>query len=159
MVKLPRRVIHIYVVTVVAYAVLGAVLLASAYATAEIPNSISVTPLKAVPTGNSDEVIQQYYDYLWLRHLETYTQTYAINPVLMIIIYAILGAVLVLTYFFTYAWYARLPKGDLYPVEVFNGYLSERGSPVDAFNWAMYAILATFMVWYIIWNLIFGQWM
>ena len=51
----------------------------------------------------------------------------------------------------------RRHQGDLYPVEVYNAYITERGGPIDSFNWATYAILLTYMAYYTVINLIFGQ--
>ncbi len=42
-------------------------------------------------------------------------------------------------------------------MEVYNGYITERGGPVDSFNWATYAILVGLVIAYVVWNLIYGQ--
>ena len=110
-----------------------------------------------VPTGSDDEAVQNYYDYLDYRHLAYLHETTTIDRVDLTTIYGILGGILIIFYFFVTAWGARRSKADLYPVEVYNGYLSERGGPVDPFNIAVYAILFCYMVYYTVIQLIYGQ--
>ena len=42
---------------------------------------------------------------------------------------------------------------DLYPVEVYNAIITERGGPVDTFNWVLYAVLLSYMAYYTVTNL------
>jgi hypothetical protein len=64
---------------------------------------------------------------------------------------------LISLYFFAFAWYARRRSGDLYPVEVFNGIITERNGPVDPFNYAVWAILGIYIVYYTVIQVLYGQ--
>lgn len=154
-----RWVARLYVLGAVIYVLLGFVLIAGAYARGQEVNPMIPVPSEytEVPTGSDDASVKAYYDYLNYRHLDQLGQTHTLDPLVITTIYGILGGILVIFYFFVLAWHARRPKGDLYPVEVFNGYVSERGGPIDSFNWAVYAILIAYMVYYTAVSLIFGQ--
>lgn len=154
-----RWVARLYILAAALYVLLGFVLIAHAYARGQEINPMIPVPSQYtdVPTGSDDAAVQAYYDYLNYRHLENLEQTYTWSPLTLTTAYGILGGILVIFYFLVLAWHARRSRGDLYPVEVFNGYLSERGGPVDAFNWAVYAILLGFMIYYTVVNVIFGQ--
>ncbi len=103
---------------------------------------------------------EAYYNYLQLRHLQQQTQTYGVNNVDLVIIYGILGGVLLIFSCLIWVWHMRQKRKlpGLYPVEVYNGYIAERGAPVDIYVWSNYAVMLAFMGFYIWWNLIFGQW-
>lgn len=118
------------------------------------PNSSQMT---SVPSGSSDVDVQNYYNYLHNWNLSGLKETYSFSPALLTWIYLGIGMLLVIFIFLTNAWYARHLRGDLYPIEVYNGYITERGGKVDYFNWAVYAILGSFMLYYAATNLIYGQ--
>ncbi|HMK92550.1 MAG TPA: hypothetical protein VK576_06090 [Thermoleophilia bacterium] len=152
---------RLYIAVVVAYVALGFVFVGVAYGQLErISPNITTTPVTKVPTGNSDATAMAYYDYLQLRHLQQQTETYGVNGVSLIIIYGILGAVLLFFTMAVWIWHTRQKRrlAGVYPVEVYNGYISERGGPVDYLTWSAYGIMLTFMVFYIWWDMIFGQW-
>ncbi len=159
--SVPRFWKRLYAAIVAAYVALGFVFAGVAYAQMErIGPSFTTTPVVKVPTGSDDATVQAYYNYLQLRHLQQQVETYGVNSVDLVIIYGILGGVLLIFAALTWAWFARQRRGQpgLYPVEVYNGYMTERGSPVDAIAWSNYAVMLSFMVFYIWWNLTFGQW-
>lgn len=159
--NIPRLWKRLYIASVAAYVVLGFVFAGVAYAQLErIGPSFTSTPVTKVPTGSDDSTVQAYYNYLQLRHLQQQVGTYGVNSVDLVIIYGILGAVLLLFAALAWAWSSRQKRGTpgLYPVEVYNGYMTERSAPVDAFTWANYAIMLSFMVFYIWWDITFGQW-
>jgi hypothetical protein len=159
--SIPRFWRRLYALAAIAYIALGFVFVGVAYAQMErIGPSFTATPVIQVPTGSDDVTVQKYYDYLQLRHLQQQTLTYGVNTVDLVIIYGVLGATLLIFAAITWAWFTRQKRGTpgLYPVEVYNGYITERGSPVDAIAWSNYAVMLAFMVFYIWWNLTFGQW-
>lgn len=152
-------VIRFYLVGAVIYLLLGILLAVPAYATENTLNPLVPVPshTSRVPTGSDDASVQAYYDYLNLEHANTLKETYHFNWQNFIVTYAMIAAALISLYFFAFAWYARRRSGDLYPVEVFNGLLTERAGPVDAFNYAVWGILGIYMIWYIVIQLIYGQ--
>jgi hypothetical protein len=149
------------IVTATLYALFGGALVYRAYAqqtyswvipTLNKPHNLTV------PTGSDDASVKAFFDYNALRHAASLQETYANNPYYLGTMYLIIGIFLILTYVVTFAWFARIRgRGDLYPVEVYNGYLTERGGPVDMFNWVTYVILLSYMVVYTVVNLIGGQ--
>jgi len=155
--RLHRRVCMIYIVTSALYVLAGFVLSYQAYAQTRITNYITESPITSVPTGHGSSTVQAYYDYLWLRDLQQFTETYQNNPRILSWIYGILAGLIILFYFFIFAWYTRYKSHDLYPVEVYNGYISERASPIDPYTWAVSTIVFGYAVYYIVINLVFGQ--
>ncbi len=159
--SIPRFWRRLYVFGVVVYIALGFVFAGVAYAQMErIGPSFTTNPVTKVPTGSDDVTVQKYYDYLQLRHLQQQVETYGVSSVTLVIVYGILGATLLLFAALAWIWFSRQKRGapGLYPVEVYNGYITERADPVDAFAWSNYAVMLAFMVFYIWWDLVFGQW-
>lgn len=159
--RVGRMLNRIVAVTVVLYVLLGAVLVYQAYAQQTL-SSVYPVPGKQlnmkIPTGSDDATVLRYYDYLALRHVGTLQETYQVNWYYQGTVYLVIGTALIVFYFLTFSWYARTRhQGDLYPVEVYNAYITERGGPIDSFNWATYAILLSYMVYYTVINLMFAQ--
>ncbi|HEY5527821.1 MAG TPA: hypothetical protein VIL51_00015 [Thermoleophilia bacterium] len=163
MVRAPDRasrvVRRIYIIGVVFYLLLGVILAVPAYATENSLNPIAPVPGSSfnVPTGSDDASVLAYYDYLNLQHSNSLKETYLYDWQDFLVTYALIAAALIALYFFAFAWYARRSSGDLYPVEVFNGFITERGGPVDPFNWAAWSILGIYMVYYTVIQVIYGQ--
>jgi hypothetical protein len=147
-----------YVGAVVAYAILALAFVAVAYgqtrqSTIPLPTYTFLRP----PSGSSDVVVERYFEYLNLQSVGNLTESYFPNWVGLIEAFGYGAVFLIILYFFVYAWFARRRTGDLYPVEVYNGYITERGGPVDPFNWATYTILVSYMVYYSVVNILYGQ--
>jgi hypothetical protein len=156
----PRGMVRLYLVGAIVYLLLGAILAVPAYATENTLNPFIPVPGytgQAVPTGSDDAAVQAYYDYLNLEHSRSLTETYHYNWENFITTYAVIAAALISLYFFAFAWYARRRSLDLYPVEVFNGVITERSGPIDAFNYAVWSILGIYIIWYVVIQLIYGQ--
>lgn len=158
--KLGRRVRTVMVLSAVLYAILGGVLIYQAWAQQTLswvyptPNP----PFMKVPTGSDDAAVKAFFDYNNLRHVATLQETYFVNGYYLGTMYLVIGSLLIVFYFLTFAWFARLrSRADLYPVEVYNAYLTERGGPVDNFNWFVYVVLLSYMVYYTVINLLGGQ--
>jgi hypothetical protein len=149
-----------YTVMAVLYFLMGAALIIEERVRTRIPyftdwpNSNQMT---SVPSGSSDSQVQAYYNYLHNWNLAGLKETYLFSPAMLTWIYMGIGMLLIIFIYMTNAWYARHRQGDLYPVEVYNGYITERGGKVDYFNWAVYIILGSFMLYYATTNLIYGQ--
>jgi hypothetical protein len=160
--RVPRIWRRLYLIALVAYVALGVVFVGSVYGDSQerIGPIITTQPVIKVPTGSSDATAQAYYHYLQLRHLQQQTETYGVNPVILIIVYGILGATLLIFFTLVWTWYARQPRGQagLYPPEVFDGYIAERGGPIDSFALTNYLVMLAFVVFTVWWNMTFGQW-
>jgi hypothetical protein len=150
----------IMVVTATLYALFGGALVYRAYAQQTYSWVIPTLnkPHLTVPTGSDDQSVKAFFDYNTLRHAASLEETYFVSPYYLGTMYLLIGVILIVSYALTFAWFARLrTRGDLYPVEVYNGYLTERGGPVDVFNWVTYVVLLSYMVTYTVINLIGGQ--
>ena len=158
--RIARYMTAIMIATAVLYAALGAFVIAQAYAQQTYSWVLPTLnkPYLKVPTGADDASVKAFFDYNQLRHVASLQETYFIDPYYLGTMYLVIGVVLLIFYFLTFAWFARLrTRGDLYPVEVYNAYLTERGGPVDMLNWVAYAVLLCYMATYTVVNLIGGQ--
>ncbi|MHB8842315.1 MAG: hypothetical protein ACYC56_11130 [Candidatus Aquicultor sp.] len=149
-----RRIKVLLFITTIAYILLGVAAVWQAYAQ---ESYVSYTPITRVPSGSDDKSVKAYYEYLAQTDFTGKKETYNMNPASLTWTYGSLGFTIILFYYFIYAWFARRVSGDLYPVEVYNGYISERGAPVDAFNIAAFAVLGAYMAYYMVITIIFGQ--
>ncbi|HEY3318556.1 MAG TPA: hypothetical protein VGK50_09055 [Coriobacteriia bacterium] len=158
--RLRKRLNAVFGMTAVLYVLLGVALSIQAVAQQRLNPVVSEVgnpTTRAVPSGSDDASVKAFYHYLDLRHFMKEKETYVGDPETAATYYGLVGVAVILFYYFTFAWYARLKSGDLYPVEVYNGYIAERGGPVDPFNWATYAILLAYMVYYTVVNIVYGQ--
>lgn len=110
------------------------------------------------PSGASDKVARAYYDYLAKQTFATFGETYHFDLPSFLIMYAFIGGSIVLLYVFVFAWYAgRLRRNDLYPIEVYGGYITERAGPLDILDYFVWAVMLIYVVVYIVITMIFGQ--
>ena len=157
-----RRVRTAAVVLLAIYALSGVLLVAKAWADAQssqeaIIPSPGIVYLKP-PTGSSDRVVSAYYDYLQKMTYATLPEQYHLDIPSLLIMYAVLGINIGGIYVFVIGWYySRLRKNDLYPVEVYNGLISERAGPFDILNYYLWTLMGLYIVVYIVINLIFAQ--
>lgn len=147
-----------YVLTVGVYGLLAMIFVAAAWAdprssVVPLPSQTSLQP----PAGSQDAIVQRYFEYLHLQSLGSIGQTWLTNWVGLLDAFAFGAVFLIVLYFFVFAWFARRRSGDLYPVEVYNGYITERNGGIDPFNWAVYAVVLILAVFYITVSIRFGQ--
>jgi hypothetical protein len=155
-----RYVAILMVLTAVMYGVFGAFIIYRTYAQQTYSWVIPTLnkPYLKVPTGSDDKSVQAFFDYNQLRHLASLQETYFWDPYYLGTMYLVIGVVVLIFYGVAFSWFARLrSQGDLYPVEVYNAYITERGGPVDILNWLAYAVLLCYMITYTVVNLIGGQ--
>lgn len=158
--RLRRRLRLVFGTTATLYVLLGVVMTFSAVAQ-QRTNPVIPVPNKpaalSVPSGSDDKSVNEYFRYMQLRMLQQEHETFYFDTETFLTYYGLLGVMIIVFYFFTFAWYARRKTGDLYPVEAYNGYIVERNGPVDPFNWAVYAILVSYMIYYSIVQILYGQ--
>jgi hypothetical protein len=159
--RVARAITAFMVASAVLYGLLGAGLVYQAYAQ-QTRSWIIPTPNKPqfahIPTGSDDVTVKQYYEYNALRHLGSMEEQYFVDPYYEGTMYLAIGVVLLVSYFLAFVWYAKTRnQGDLYPVEVYNAYLTERNGPIDMFNWVTWAVLLSYMAYYTVINLMFAQ--
>ncbi|HZD60600.1 MAG TPA: hypothetical protein VE439_09145 [Anaerolineae bacterium] len=154
--KAYKRIKIIVIAVTILYVIMGLVLSLQAIAQ-PFESVITTGVVNKVPTGNDDKAIEAYYNYLAQSRFMTLHQTFIIAAPSLGWTYGVIGAFLILFFFFAYVWYARHARSDLYPVESYNGYITERSGPVDSLNWAFYAIVGSFMLYYMVIQIVYGQ--
>lgn len=109
-----------------------------------------------VPSGNTPEAVQAYYEYLLAHYINPVTQNVTTNYFL---IGVTLGWVAVLTgIVFIYFRRARSEKpSELYPVETYNGYISESNAGTGLFLYVFFALVVLWLLWVTVSNLTQGQ--
>lgn len=112
---------------------------------------------KAVPSGNTSEVVNQYYDYMYGHYLAQATQTYYIHwDVLAWIgfwVFMLAGIFYIYTRYQHSTHFAREP----YPLESYNGYISEANGPVGVFLTFFFLIIGGWLLVTTVLNLLRGQ--
>lgn len=86
-----------------------------------------------VPSGNTGEIVRQYYEYLYNHYLVQLGQTYKIRPDLLLLV--LFWVFILSVFFYAYTrWQRTTQSGEgLYPVESYNGYIQETNGPVGSF--------------------------
>lgn len=109
-----------------------------------------------VPTGNTPEAVQAYYQYLLAHYINPVTQNIATN---YLIIGVTLGWVAIVTgIIFIYFRRSRSEKpSKLYPVETYNGYISESNAGTGLFLYIFFALVILWLLYVTISNLTQGQ--
>ncbi|MCL4474561.1 MAG: hypothetical protein M1455_11635 [Actinobacteria bacterium] len=147
----------LYVSTAVLYVIIGLFLVYEYHARTKIPYFTDYQDHGNVPTGSDDQSVKDYYSYLQTWQFGTIKENYLFSPGQFTAFYGSLGVFLIVFYFFTYVWFAKHRVADLYPVESYNGYVTERGGRTDNFNYAVFTVVGAFVLYYGATNLIFGQ--
>ncbi len=109
-----------------------------------------------VPSGNTPEAVQAYYQYLLAHYISPVSQNIATNYA---IIGVTLGWVAIITgLFFIYFRRVRNEKpSELYPVETYNGYISESNGGVGVFLYIFFALVVLWLLYVTVSNLTQGQ--
>jgi hypothetical protein len=110
-----------------------------------------------VPTGDSGDIIRQYYDYLYNHYLSQITQKYYIHWDTLL--WVLLWIFILAAFFYAYTRWQRTthqPK-EPYPVESYNGYIEEGNGPVGTFLKLFYIGIFIFLVIMTVLNLLNGQ--
>lgn len=109
-----------------------------------------------VPTGNTPEIIEQYYQYLLSHYINPVTQN--ITPNVMLEGAVFFWIIIVAGLIFVYFRRGRNEKPSrLYPVETYNGYISESNADVGGFLWVFFALVVIWLLWITYSNITRGQ--
>ncbi len=111
-----------------------------------------------VPSGNTSEIVQQYYDYLyriWLDRIGGQNFTIRVDVLAWVALWIFVMA----AFFFVYTRWQRRTKADKepYPVESYNGYIQESNGPVGSFLTLFYIGMFIWLVVMTVLNLVNGQ--
>lgn len=110
-----------------------------------------------VPTGNTSEVVRQYYDYLYSYFLGRIQQNFFIHADTLL--WVLLWILVLSAGFYAFTrWQRRthVPK-EPYPVESYNGYIQESNGPVGIFLILFFSGMFVWLLIMTILNLLNGQ--
>jgi hypothetical protein len=111
-----------------------------------------------IPTGNSSEVVQRYYDYLYQIWMNRFGgQNLQLNW--EIFMWVALWLFVLVAGFYAYSRWQRHTRTDEepYPVESYNGYIQEANGPVGKFLTLFYIGMFLWLLSMTILNLVNGQ--
>lgn len=109
-----------------------------------------------VPTGDTPEAVAAYYQYLLAHYINPTAQNIGTN---WFFIGITLGWVAIVTgLFFIYFRRVRSEKPSrLYPVETYNGYISESNADTGIFLYVFFGLVVLWLLYITIANLTQGQ--
>jgi hypothetical protein len=110
-----------------------------------------------IPTGDSGEIVRQYYDYLYSHYLGQIAQQTGIQEDTLL--WVLLWVFVLTALFYAYTRWQRTthePK-EPYPVESYNGYIEESNGPVGTFLKLFFAGMFIWLVITTILSLLHGQ--
>lgn len=109
-----------------------------------------------VPTGDTPEIVQAYYQYLLAHYINPTVQNTATN---WFLVGVVLGWVAIVTgLFFVYFRRVRSEKpSKLYPVETYNGYISESNAGTGIFLYVFFALVVLWLLYITVGDLTQGQ--
>lgn len=110
-----------------------------------------------VPTGDDSSTISDYYDHLYDHYVSQITQTFDINPITLLW-WAFYVFVLVTGVYAATRWQRNTrARREPYPVETYNGYISETNGPVGVFLSLFIVGIVAFLIVITVFHLIQGQ--
>lgn len=109
-----------------------------------------------VPSGNTPEAVQAYYQYLLAFYINPTVQNVTTNYFLVGVTFGWVAIIAGL--FFIYFRRARNEKPSrLYPVETYNGFISESNAGVGVFLAVFFALVVLWLLYITVSNLTQGQ--
>jgi RsiW-degrading membrane proteinase PrsW (M82 family) len=86
-----------------------------------------------IPTGDSGEIVRQYYDYLYAHYLSQIAQRTGVPEDTLL--WVLLWVFILTSLFYAYTRWQRTTNesNEPYPVESYNGYIEEANGPVGTF--------------------------
>jgi hypothetical protein len=110
-----------------------------------------------VPTGNDGAAVSEYYDYLYNHYVSEINQTYQVNPTTLlwwgVFVVILVGSI----YLATRLQRATRSRREPYPVESYNGYITEANGPTGPFLMIVFAGIVVWLLLITIFHLVQGQ--
>jgi hypothetical protein len=110
-----------------------------------------------VPSGDTGEIVRQYYQYLYANYLSHVNQNYYIHWDTLL--WVLLWIVILAGGFYAFTRWQRYTRQDKepYPVESYNGYIQEANGPVGTFLTIFFVVIFLWLLGMTISNLVLGQ--
>ena len=109
-----------------------------------------------VPSGDTPEAVQAYYQYLLAQYISPVSQNIATNWLLVGVTLGWVAIVVGLVFIYFRRVRSEKP-GKLYPVETYNGYISESNAGTGLFLYIFFALVVLWLLYVTISNLTHGQ--
>ena len=109
-----------------------------------------------VPSGNTPEAVQAYYEYLLAHYISPVAQNITTNWLLIGVTLGWVAIVVALAFIYFRRVRSEKP-GKLYPVETYNGYISESNAGTGLFLYIFFALVILWLLYTTISNLTQGQ--
>jgi hypothetical protein len=110
-----------------------------------------------VPTGSDGEAVSEYYDYLYNHYVTEINQTYRVNVTTLLwwgfFVVILVGSI----YLATRLQRATRSRGEPYPVESYNGYITETNGPTGPFLMIVFGGIVVWLLGITIFHLVQGQ--
>lgn len=113
--------------------------------------------LSDIPTGSDSDTVEKYFDHLYGYYIKQFKFTFRIIPISLFWVLFYL-AVLSGFLFFGAMWQRKTrARSEPYPVETYDGYISEGNGPVGRFLWLFFAGIFLWCVGITVMSLTEGQ--
>ena len=121
------------------------------------PNLTPLLMAQAVPTGRDGPTVRAYFDYLYNVYLNRITQQFTIQWATFY--WTVFWIALMIGSFFAATWWHKRVRAERepYPVETYDGYISEANGPVGPFLKLFFIGMFLWAVGLTILHLIYGQ--
>jgi hypothetical protein len=112
----------------------------------------------SMPTGDSPETAQQYYDYLNGHHIiDGRVETWHVDWLSLAWLWGFIIVLVVAAGLWVRQYRTTRQRIGIYPVDRFGGWATEAAGPATTFFLILTAFLTTFAVLLVITHLIWGQ--
>ena len=112
-----------------------------------------------VPSGNSSQAAQDFYNYLHAHFLAVIpgdrTHILWTGPIWIAVF-----AVILVGFFFLYSMYlsrVHRKRGEMYGASSFGGSILERIGPLSMFSWVVWGLIIAWALYFIVTQILYGQ--
>ncbi|MDX6437909.1 MAG: hypothetical protein QOF45_492 [Gaiellaceae bacterium] len=112
----------------------------------------------AMPSGDTPDVAQRYYDYLQSHHQTDHrVETWTVDWVSLAWLWGFVAVVSFVLLLWVWQYRTTRQRTGLYPVDSFGGYTTELAGPATLFFLVLSTILTVFAVLLVAGHIIWGQ--
>lgn len=112
----------------------------------------------SMPTGDSPQTVDQYYDYLQAHHQTDHeVATWHVDWVDLAWLWGFLIVLALGILFWVLQYRTTRQRNGIYPLDTFGGYTSEQAGPATFFFVLVTVVLTGFAVALIVGHLVWGQ--
>lgn len=113
--------------------------------------------MDSIPTGNTSDIVQQYFNHLYSTYLSSSTQTYYIHWDVVLWVLFWIFMLIFLLYAYTRWQRTSQSEHEPYPVESYNGYIQESNGPIGTFLTIFFIVMFIWLATVTYMSLTHGQ--